>query len=167
MASDPSSALGTQQIPFQPKTVSQVLGEITWLMTQSPVHKQLFVGDLEWFAMPPILLEQFRVFYGPKPEGTPANATPTPAAVAFWAFVGPDTDARLEAGAHKLRPDEWKSGPQPWLIELIAPFGAQDEIIGDLATNVFKDKSFKFQMTGKDGSRRVVRSDELPRPNKN
>ena len=33
-----------------PKTVAQMLGEITWLMTQSPIHKQLFIGDLEWFA---------------------------------------------------------------------------------------------------------------------
>jgi hemolysin-activating ACP:hemolysin acyltransferase len=27
------------------KTVSQVLGEITWLLTQSPLHKQLFIGE--------------------------------------------------------------------------------------------------------------------------
>ncbi|MNS10311.1 RTX toxin acyltransferase family protein [compost metagenome] len=69
-----------------------MLGEIVWLMSQSPVHKQLFIGDLEWFAMPAILLEQFRTFYGP-------NA---PAAVAFWAMVSEETAQRLEAGAHKL-----------------------------------------------------------------
>ncbi|TCS01254.1 toxin-activating lysine-acyltransferase, partial [Caulobacter sp. BK020] len=57
------------------KTVSQVLGEITWLLTQSPLHKSLFIGDLEWFAMPAILLEQFRIWNGPN----------SPAAVAFWA----------------------------------------------------------------------------------
>ena len=45
-----------------PKTVAQMLGEITWLMTQSPIHKQLFIGDLEWFAMPAILVEQFCIF---------------------------------------------------------------------------------------------------------
>lgn len=148
-------------MPFQPKTVSQVLGEITWLLTQSPVHKQLFIGDLEWFAMPAILLEQFRISYGPKPAGAPENAAPTPAAVALWAFVTPETDERLEGGAHKLRPDEWKAGEQPWLIELIAPFGAQDEILRDLASNVFKERPFKFHVTGKDGQRRVVLSDRL------
>jgi cytolysin-activating lysine-acyltransferase len=40
----------------QPKTVAQVLGEITWLMTQSPRHKALALGDLEWLVMPAILL---------------------------------------------------------------------------------------------------------------
>lgn len=63
--------------PGAPKTVAQMLGEIVWLMTQSPVHKQLFIGDLEWFCMPAILLEQFRIFYGPN----------SPAAVALWTSV--------------------------------------------------------------------------------
>lgn len=160
MASQNDKPTGTT-VPFQPKTVSQVLGEITWLLTQSPVHKQLFIGDLEWFAMPAILLEQFRIFYGPKAAGAPESAALTPAAVALWAFVTAETDERLEAGAHKLRPEEWKAGDQPWLIELIAPFGAQDEILRDLASNVFKERPFKFHVTGNDGQRRVLSSDLL------
>ncbi|MEY2758834.1 MAG: hypothetical protein RIR33_2612 [Pseudomonadota bacterium] len=163
MTTTTGKGAGPQTVPFQQKTVSQVLGEITWLMTQSPIHKQLFIADLEWFAMPAILLEQFRVFYGPRPPGASPETSPTPAAVAFWAFVTPDTDARLEGGAHKLRPDEWKAGTQPWLIELIAPFGAQEEIIRDLATNVFKERAFKFHITTKDGKRNVMSSGDLPK----
>jgi hypothetical protein len=30
------------------KTVSIVLGEVTWLLTQSPQHKSLAIADLEW-----------------------------------------------------------------------------------------------------------------------
>ena len=30
------------------QTVSQVLGEIVWLMSTSPVHKRFFISDLEW-----------------------------------------------------------------------------------------------------------------------
>ncbi|MFZ4604150.1 MAG: toxin-activating lysine-acyltransferase [Caulobacterales bacterium] len=157
-----------QSVPFQPKTVAQILGEVTWLLTQSPIHKQLFIGDLEWFAMPAILLEQFRVFYGPIPPNAPPGATPTPAAIALWAFVSPETDARLEGEAFKIAPHEWNAGDQAWLIELVAPFGAQEEIIRDLATNVFSDRPFKFHMTGPDGQRRVMRSDAVmaaERPN--
>lgn len=128
------------------KTVSQVLGEIVWLMTQSPIHKQLFIGDLEWFCMPPVLLEQFRIFNGP-------NA---PAAVAFWASVSEETEARLEAGAHKLRPDEWKGGDRLWLIELVAPFGAHDEILLDLSSSIFGSKPFKFHRASADGGRTVA-----------
>lgn len=133
------------EAPQPPKTVSQMLGEIVWLMSQSPIHKQLFIGDLEWFAMPAVLLEQFRVFYGP-------NA---PAAVAFWARVSEETERRLENGAEKIRPDEWANGDRPWLIELVAPFGAQDEILADLSESVFAGKPFRFHTTGSDGQRMV------------
>ncbi len=129
-----------------PKTVAQMLGEIVWLMTQSPVHKQLFIGDLEWFCMPAILLEQFRIFYGPQ----------TPAAVALWASVSDDTHARLMAGGGKLRPDEWKKGDHLWLIELVAPFGAQDEIMADLKAGIFAGKTFRFHSLNAQGQRVVT-----------
>lgn len=148
-------------VPFQPKTVSQVLGEIVWLMTQSRIHKQLFVGDLEWFAMPAILCEQFRVFYGTSPSGAPEGAAPPPAAVALWAYVTQETADRLEAGDHKLRPDEWQAGDQPWLIELIAPFGGQDEILRDLAEKIFHGRPFKFHMIDTAGQRQVISSNSL------
>lgn len=40
-----------------------MLGEIVWLMSQSSLHKQFFVSDLEWFVMTPVLLQQFRTYY--------------------------------------------------------------------------------------------------------
>jgi cytolysin-activating lysine-acyltransferase len=135
------------------KTVAQVLGEIVWLMSQSPSHKQLFIGDLEWFCMPAILVEQFRIFQGPT----------SPAAVALWAFVSPETEARLEAGANKLRPDEWRSGDRGWLIELVAPFGAQEEILLDLSKSVFAGKAFKFHQASPDGLRSVRTYGEAPK----
>jgi cytolysin-activating lysine-acyltransferase len=136
------------------KTVSQVLGEITWLMTQSPLHKQLFIGDLEWFAMPAILLEQFRIWNGPN----------SPAAVALWATVSDETEARLEAGANKLRADEWQNGDRPWLIDLVAPFGATDEILEDFSASVFNGKPFKFHTIDQKGAR-VVSVYEKPSNN--
>ena len=152
MTDTPIPNLGGPSLsPTGPKTVSQVLGELVWLMTQSQTHKQLFLGDLEWFAMPAILLEQFRLFYGPTPE--------TPAAVALWASVSEETEERLMAGAQKLRPDEWKNGDRMWLIELIAPFGAQDEIMRDLAGSVFEGKSFKFHHLNPQGVRAVASYD--------
>lgn len=129
-----------------PKTVAQMLGEIVWLLTQSPVHKQMFIGDLEWFCMPAVLLEQYRVFYGP-------NA---PAAVALWARVADETDARLREGGGKLRPDEWNSGENAWLIELVTPFGGVEEILNDLAVTVFGGQSFKYHTLDASGQRTVT-----------
>ena len=60
---DPAATAAREPDALPPKTVSQVLGEITWLMTQSPRHKAIPLGDLEWLLMPAILLRQFRIFY--------------------------------------------------------------------------------------------------------
>ncbi len=120
--------------PSDNKTVSHMLGEITWLLSQSKVHKNLFISDLEWMVMPAILLEQFRIFYGPN----------SPAAVALWANVSAETDKRLRDGGSRLRADEWKGGERQWLIELIAPFGAEEEILEDLSGAVFGNKPFNF-----------------------
>jgi len=128
------------------KTISQMLGEVTWLLTQSPIHKQLFVGDLEWFCMPPIIHRTFRMFYGPD----------TPAAVVFYANVSEETNARLMAGAHKLRAEEWVGGDIAWLIELVAPFGAHEEIMADFALNIFPDKAFKYHRITPSGEREVA-----------
>lgn len=136
----------TDIAPNPPKTVSHVLGEIVWLMSQSPVHKQLFISDLEWFCMPAIILEQFRIFNGPN----------SPAAVAMWASVSEETEQRLLAGGNKLRPDEWNNGDRKWLIELVAPFGAVDEIMVDLRASVFAGTGFKFHQTTPGGLREVT-----------
>ena len=101
-----------------PKTVAQVMGEITWLMTQSPRHKAMALGDLEWLVMPALLLRQFRIFYkGEQPVG-----------VALWALVDDLVAKRIDAGDRRLTAVEWKSGTNLRIIDIVAPFGGEAEI---------------------------------------
>jgi cytolysin-activating lysine-acyltransferase len=110
------SARGQANPP--PKTVSQVLGEITWLMTQSPRHKSIPLGDLEWLMMPAILLRQFRIFYkGEQPVG-----------VAVWALADELVAKRIDAGDKRLTAVEWKSGTNLRIIDIVAPFGGEAEM---------------------------------------
>ncbi|MBI3699145.1 MAG: toxin-activating lysine-acyltransferase [Afipia sp.] len=105
-----------------PKTVSQVLGEIVWLMTQSPRHKSIALGDLEWLLMPAILLKQFRIFYkGEQPVG-----------VAIWALVDDLVAKRIDANDKRLTAVEWKSGTNMRVIDIVAPFGGEHEILKQL-----------------------------------
>jgi cytolysin-activating lysine-acyltransferase len=105
-----------------PKTVAQVMGEITWLMTQSPRHKAIPLGDLEWLVMPAILLRQFRVFYkGEQPVG-----------VVFWAMVDKLVANRLDAGDRRLSAVEWKSGTTMRIVDIVAPFGGEAEMRNQL-----------------------------------
>jgi cytolysin-activating lysine-acyltransferase len=109
---EPGSAPG--EVP-PPKTVSQVPGEITRLMTQSPRHRSIPLGDLEWLVMPAVLLKQFRMFYrGEQPVG-----------VAVWALVDDFVAKRIDAGDRRLTAVEWKSRPHLRIIELVAPFGGE------------------------------------------
>jgi cytolysin-activating lysine-acyltransferase len=110
------------QAALAPKTVAQVLGEITWLMTQSPRHKVIPLGDLEWLLMPAILLRQFRIFYkGEQPVG-----------VALWALADEFVARRIDAGDKRLAAVEWKSGTNMRIIELVAPFGGEAEMRGQI-----------------------------------
>jgi cytolysin-activating lysine-acyltransferase len=115
-----SSANGDAQPQRGPpsKTVAQVLGEIAWLMTQSPRHKAIPLGDLEWLLMPALLLRQFRIFYkGEQPVG-----------VALWALADELVARRIDAGDKRLAAVEWKSGINMRIIDVVAPFGGEAEM---------------------------------------
>jgi cytolysin-activating lysine-acyltransferase len=128
------------------RTVSAVLGEIVWLLTQSPQHKQaFFLGDLEWMAMPPILLQQFRMFY----------AKDKPIGVILWAYVNDEVAERLTAGTARMRPQDWKCGDTLWVVDVIAPFGGTDEMLKDLKAKVFNDREIRFRAV--EGSKGVAR----------
>ena len=118
----PSANGGASPAAAGPKTVAQVLGEITWLMTQSPRHKAIPLGDLEWLVMPALLLRQFRIFYqGEQPVG-----------VALWALVDDLVAKRIDAGDRRLSAVEWKSGTAMRIVELVAPFGGEAEMRAQL-----------------------------------
>jgi cytolysin-activating lysine-acyltransferase len=115
---DPTGADAPGQAGAPSKTVAQVLGEITWLMTQSPRHKAIPLGDLEWLVMPAILLRQFRIFYkGEQPVG-----------LALWALADDVVAKRIDAGDTRLAAVEWKSGSNLRIIDIVAPFGGEAEI---------------------------------------
>ena len=38
------------------------VGHAVWLMSQSSVHKHLFIADTEWLLLPPIAAGQFRLW---------------------------------------------------------------------------------------------------------
>src|ERR1043165_1608931 len=110
-----------------PRTVAEALGQIVWLLSQSPLHRELTFATLEWSFMPAILTEQFRIFrFGPLTGANTLDANvlgaaglmqsaleQTPLGVAIWARLSAAAEAKLEAGEH-LSADEWRSGDRVW-----------------------------------------------------
>lgn len=152
-ATGPASAEGAPSGP--PPTVSHILGEMTWLLTQSPLHKAMAIGDLEWLVMPALIHEQFYVFRdGVQPVG-----------LALWAKCGPEAVRKLEGGMiepeNRLTLEEWANGDEIWLVDLIAPFAnAQNRhrevMIADLISGPLAGKAFNFHQTDPQTGKRAV-----------
>ncbi|MFC5356435.1 toxin-activating lysine-acyltransferase [Azospirillum himalayense] len=124
-------------------TMATLLGEIVWLLTQSPAHRHLFLADLEWAVMPALMLRQIHLF---RSKGRVAG-------VALWASVSDEVDARLMSSVNRLAPLDWKSGQTLWLVDIIAPFGGVDRILEELAKSVLDGKKVKYWGIDEQGKR--------------
>jgi cytolysin-activating lysine-acyltransferase len=141
----------------RPPTVSHILGEMTWLLTQSPLHKALPIEAIEWLLMPALIHEQFYIFRdGERPVG-----------LALWAKCSPQAEAKLERGMiepeNRLTLEEWKSGDSIWLVDLVAPFANSENkhteiMIADLISGPLAGKAFKFHQTDPATGRRTAQS---------
>lgn len=110
-----------QQITFrQAPTVSHMLGEIVWVLAQSPAHRHFSLADLEWLVVPPLMLEQYKVF---------RDDRKAPIGVALWAYLDEKAERRLAQEPARLHPDQWKSGASLWLVELAAPFATKENMM--------------------------------------
>lgn len=137
-------------------TVSHLLGEVTWLLTQSPLHRALRIGDLEWLVMPLLIHRQFYLFReGEQPVG-----------LASWAKAGPVARAKLDKGmmepGSRLTLEEWTDGDELWLVDLVAPFATpenrQREIMfADLISGPLKGQAFKLHQTDPVTGKREIR----------
>jgi len=132
--------------PQRPNTLGQVAAELLWLMTRTPSHRHFFISDAEWLIFPPIARAQFRMY---------RDENGSPAGCVLWASLSEEVEARVESGATRLAPGDWKSGDNLWIIDVIAPNGKAGAMVEDMRNSVFKGKAFKFHATGQDGKRSV------------
>ena len=133
-----------------------MLGEMTWVLTQSPLHRELSIADLEWLVMPALLNEQFYVFRdGKRPVG-----------LAMWAKCGPEAVRKLEGGMiepqNRLTLEEWTNGDQIWLIDLVAPFATAENrhrelMMADMIAGPLAGKAFNFHQTDPASGKRTTK----------
>lgn len=111
-----------------------VLGQVTWLMSQTATHKHMFISDLEWMVIPAIALGQFRLW---RQGGLPV-------AYASWAYLSDEAAARAKEGVRRLAPIDWKSGENAVLMDLIAPFGGAEEVTLEIRKEIFGANDLNF-----------------------
>lgn len=99
-----------------------ILGPAIWLYSRDPARKYTFLADIEVTLLPPILLDQCRLF---SKDGIPF-------AFFTWARVSDGVDWRLRGGVLRIAPHEWKSGEHVWLMDAVAPFGGAEPLFEQL-----------------------------------
>lgn len=103
-----------------------LLGTVSWLMLAAPATRHSLLSDLEWRVMPPLMLNQAKVYLREE----------VPVAYVSWARLSPEVERRYRQPPHRLAPGDWRSGDAVWLVDLMAPFGGVQEIMKDLRETV-------------------------------
>lgn len=99
-----------------------IMGPALWLYARDPMKKFMFVGDIDWAILPPVILDQCRLY---TKDGIPF-------AFFTWALVNDAVDQRLRSGTPRIAPNEWQSGEHLWLVDVVTPFGKTEEMIEEL-----------------------------------
>ena len=110
-----------------------LLGPVTWLMMQQGPGRLAFVADLEWRVMPPLVLDQAKLYMR---DGMPL-------AFVTWALLSDAVAERYRHAPHHLAPADWRSGEQLWIVDLFAPFGGAADVFKDLRSTVFPGKALR------------------------
>ncbi|SCU97021.1 RTX toxin activating acyltransferase [Cupriavidus necator] len=107
-----------------------LLGPVSWLMMNNPTTRHSFFSDLEWRVMPPLILEQAKLYM----RGD------MPTAFVSWAYLSDAVVERFAKPPYQLAPGDWKSGDKAFLIDVFAPYGGAKDVLADLKATVFKGK---------------------------
>ncbi len=123
-----------------------VLGPALWLYAKDPVKKFMFLGDTDWAVLPPVILDQCRLYTKNK----------LPYAFITWALVNDTVAARLQSGQPKIAPHEWQCGEHVWIIDAVAPFGELEETLQELRKTFFPGKEVNALLPSPDNSGKSV-----------
>lgn len=99
--------------PVAGKTFAEVLGEITWLLTQDPQWHGRHIKTIEDLVMPAILLRQFHINYVQIDGSGATDGEPKlqPVSMVAWAMVNEVVARRLQdAGGEGPKQSEWRCG---------------------------------------------------------
>src|SRR5574343_1498135 len=126
---------------LSPEKKFKLIGEIASLMISSDLHITYKLKDIRDIFMPAVDANQFRIYHNK--EGYPVGFI-------CWAFLSDEVDKLYGEGKYKLKPQDWNSGENGWIIELIAPFGHGKQIISELRRKIFPNKTGKALVFSKD-----------------
>lgn len=148
------AAAGTSNAAGQARQarIPQAFTQIVAVLMRDPVYKSLTLAELEWLVLPPLMAGQYRVASATMQSAAdkaPQAGMQVPVALALWARVSPELEARLSGnlqGTPRLRAAEWVCGDIPFLMVVAGHPRALPEFLKQLVEKEFKGKQVKMLM---------------------
>lgn len=103
------------------------------LATASARHSNWTVADIERSFWPAIISNQCLV----------GVENDMPVAFVTWGFFDEATATAYGKRERLLKPDDFQSGKEPWVLDLIAPFGHCRQVCGFLRDEVFAGQTVR------------------------
>ena len=138
--------------------------QIIAVLMRDPNFRNMRLADLEWLVIPAVMSGQFRLAQMPAPQGkTEGQASGKgqdnsgvliPVAVTLWARVSDAMDKTLSSNLDKemrLRPTDWASGDNVWLMAVAGDKRAVPKFLEQLHEKEFKGKPVRMRVRGPDG----------------
>lgn len=132
--------------------LEMTIGAAILLVTKSESHKYFFSSELETKIIAPILSKQFLLMRSEKNE---------PIAFVTFADVDEEVEKRLFSGNIKLKPQDWKSGKNSYIIDIVSPFISPLKILDEANKKQFKDKKVKILKPTKNGMDSILLTEFL------
>ena len=123
------------------KTRFQLLGEITALCMNSPLHCKYQINDITNNFLPPLDLDQFRIY----------KKGDMPIALITWAYLDESTEEKYQNQQYDLKLNDWNKGDRLWFIDFIANQDVIKEIEYDMKHNLFPTQMAKALRADENG----------------
>lgn len=104
--------------------VRESFGKVVMALMMLPRYRNQTLADLQHLVLEPLIRDRIAIAY---PGDVKDNVLADISGLAIWASVSDEVEVKLReqiaAGSFpiRLKPEEWTSGPNNWLIDVIAP----------------------------------------------
>jgi hemolysin-activating ACP:hemolysin acyltransferase len=141
---------------------SAAFGEAVSILMRAPKHRTLPLSALGHHVLPAIVHNQFRIARIRRSGNTQA----APAGFAMWGNVSDAVDARLRSAPLqpiRLKFEEWQSGANLWLVDLIAPATIASDMLKEIDEKIGKGRPVSTLIAARDGTLQVTTITDLLR----
>ncbi|WP_371170802.1 toxin-activating lysine-acyltransferase [Aliiroseovarius sp. 2305UL8-7] len=119
-----------QVSPLYPNDdILRVFGEVAFLSFYSDLYGKWSARAIAKAFEPPVYLKQFNVY----------RANNVPRGLVTWGMLNDDAEQKHISGSGLDTFEEWRSGSQLWIMDIMAPWGHGKEIIENIKSTIQAD----------------------------